>query len=347
VSSPGNSGRPSSNTAPIYGWTDITYLLHAQGVSWNYYYSNPPPDDPDDALDTTLNIWNPLPNFIDVHDDKQLGRVQSSDNFFSRAAAGTLPSVSWVVPSEANSEHPPNRASLGMAWVTSLVNAVMQGPDWLSTAIFITWDDWGGLYDNMDPPTVDSSGYGLRVPGIVISPWAKPGYIDHQTLSFNAYLKLIEDLFLNGQRLDPATDGRPDSRPDVRENEPILGNLLNDFDFTQTPLAPVVLPTNPLPDAPLTGQSLTITDSVGSTHKVKVASFTDADPLGSTRDFEAYIDWGDGTRSTGAVSQNLTTGAFNVFDSHAYTAAGTYTVTVEIDDRGGATTTVVSQATVS
>jgi phospholipase C len=98
------------------------------------------------------------------------------------------------------------------------------------------------------PPSVDENGYGLRVPGLVISPYAKQGYIDHQTLSFDAYLKFIEDDFLGGQRLDPATDGRPDPRPDVRENASVLGNLVSDFDFTQSPRAPTPLPTNPATD---------------------------------------------------------------------------------------------------
>lgn len=109
-------------------------------------------------------------------------------------------------------------------------------------------DDWGGFYDHVAPPQVDSLGYGLRVPGLVISPYAKSGYIDHQTLSFDAYLKFIEDDFLHGQRLNPKTDGRPDSRPDVRENAPILGNLVNDFDFNQTPRKPLVLPVHPKTD---------------------------------------------------------------------------------------------------
>jgi Phosphoesterase family len=86
----------------------------------------------------------------------------------------------------------------------------MQGPAWSSTAIFLAWDDWGGFYDHVVPPHVDINGYGLRVPGIVISPYAKQGYIDHQTLSFDAYVKFIEDDFLSGQRIDPQTDGRPD-----------------------------------------------------------------------------------------------------------------------------------------
>jgi phospholipase C len=117
----------------------------------------------------------------------------------------------------------------------------MLSSDWSSTAIFLTWDDWGGFYDHVPPPTVDDQGYGLRVPGLVISPYAKTGYIDHQTLSFDAYLKFIEDDFLHGRRIDPHTDGRPDRRPDVRENAQILGDLRNDFDFNQPPRPPLFL----------------------------------------------------------------------------------------------------------
>jgi phospholipase C len=125
--------------------------------------------------------------------------------------------------------------------VTKLVSAVMRSPDWRSSAIFLAWDDWGGFYDHVRPPVVDAQGYGLRVPALVISPYARHGYIDHQTLSFDAYLKFIEDDFLHGARIDPKTDGRPDRRPDVRESESILGNLANDFDFTQSPRAPLLL----------------------------------------------------------------------------------------------------------
>jgi phospholipase C len=123
----------------------------------------------------------------------------------------------------------------------------MKGPDWKSTAIFLAWDDWGGFYDHVVPPTVDQNGYGLRVPGLVISPYARRGYIDHQTLSFDAYVKFIEDDFLHGQRLDPRTDGRPDPRPDVRESAGILGDLAADFDFKQNPRPPLLLPQQPVP----------------------------------------------------------------------------------------------------
>ena len=131
--------------------------------------------------------------------------------------------------------------------MTNLINTIMRGPEWDSTAIFLAWDDWGGFYDHVVPPDVDSDGYGLRVPSLVISPYARTGYIDHQVLSFDAYNKFIEDDFLNGARLDPKTDGRPDPRPDVREDASVLGALAADFDFSQPARSPVLLSTRPAP----------------------------------------------------------------------------------------------------
>ena len=123
----------------------------------------------------------------------------------------------------------------------------MQGPEWNSTAIFLSWDDWGGFYDHVAPPTVDANGFGLRVPGIVISPYAKKGAVDHQVASQDAYVKFIEDDFLGSARLDPKTDGRPDPRISVRESFAQVGNLASDFDFTQAPRPPMVLPLTPSP----------------------------------------------------------------------------------------------------
>jgi phospholipase C len=153
-----------------------------------------------------------------------------------------------IDPTGSVSEHPPGLVSAGQTYVTKLVNAAMRGPAWKSTAIFLSWDDWGGFYDHVVPPRVDENGYGLRVPGLVISPYARRGYIDHQTLSFDAYVKFIEDDFLKSQRLDPKTDGRPDPRPDVRERASILGNLVRDFNFKQKPRRPLILNTHPVTD---------------------------------------------------------------------------------------------------
>ena len=250
-------GVPTAARPEPYAWTDLTYLLHSHGVSWGYYLDQGyQPDCANDAISCAPapqklgvpQIWNPLPGFSDVHQDGQLSNIGDISSFTSAAAAGTLPAVSWVVPNGKDSEHPPALISTGQSYVTNLINTVMQGPDWSSTAIFLTWDDWGGFYDHVVPPSVDQNGYGLRVPSLIISPYAKTGLIDHQTLSFDAYLKFIEDDFLGGARLDPATDGRPDPRPDVRENAPGLGDLTADFDFSQPPRQPVVLPVHPVTD---------------------------------------------------------------------------------------------------
>jgi phospholipase C len=182
-----------------------------------------------------------------VTQDGELGNVQSLTNFYAAAASGNLPAVSWIDPNGKVSEHPPGLVSAGQTYVTGLVNAIMRSPEWDSTAIFLSWDDWGGFYDHVQPPMLDQNGLGLRVPGIVISPYAPQGLIDHQTLSHDNYNKFIEDDFLAGQRLDPTTDGRPDPRPDVREASPLLGDLRADFDFFQAPRAPVILPVHPAP----------------------------------------------------------------------------------------------------
>jgi phospholipase C len=245
------------DATPHYAWTDLTYLLHKQGVSWGYYvFNGTEPDCESDSAMTcapvqqgpqTPGIWNPLPDFTDVSQDGELGNVQTLSNFYAAAQAGTLPAVSWIVPNGTVSEHPPSLVSAGQAYLTGLVNAIMQSPDWDSTAIFLSWDDWGGFYDHVRPPIVDKNGYGLRVPGILISPYARRGYVDHQVLSHDAYVKFIEDAFLGGQRLDPATDGRPDPRPDVRENKTRLGDLVTDFDFGRQPRPPLILPVHPAP----------------------------------------------------------------------------------------------------
>jgi phospholipase C len=130
---------------------------------------------------------------MQVAQDGQLGNVQTLSNFFASARAGTLPAVSWIDPNGKVSEHPTALVSAGRTYVTGLINAIMQSPDWSSTATFLSWDDWGGFYDHAVPPLADVNGYGLRVPGIVISPYARAGMIDSQTLSHDAYTRFIAD----------------------------------------------------------------------------------------------------------------------------------------------------------
>ncbi len=245
-------GQTTQPPDPVYAWTDLTYLLHKDNVPWGYYvFDGGDPDCPNPGATSCPNppkqnyytpgIWNPLPSFTDVHQDNQLGNIQPLGNFYQQAASGNLPAVSWIDPNNIVSEHPPALVSTGQSYVTGLINTIMQSPDWDSTAIFLSWDDWGGFYDHVPPPQLDNNGLGIRVPGLVISPYAKKGYIDNQQTSHDAYLKFIEDDFLNGQRLDPSTDGRPDPRPDVRENSPLTGDLTSDFDFSQAPRPPLIL----------------------------------------------------------------------------------------------------------
>jgi phospholipase C len=242
---------------PIYAWTSLTYLLHKAGVSWGYYVgTGDQPDCPSGAMTCpptqlsakTPGIWNPLPYFVDVQQDGQLSNIQNTSAFLSAATSGNLPAVSWVIPSQRDSEHAPASITRGQAYVTNLINTIMKGPDWSSTAIFLAWDDWGGFYDHVRPPSAGPDRYGLRVPGLVISPYARQGYIDHSVHSFDNYVKFIEDDFLGGQRLDPKTDGRPDPRPAVPDAASEIGDLAQDFDFDQAPRQPLILPVTPPTD---------------------------------------------------------------------------------------------------
>jgi phospholipase C len=237
-----------------FPWTDLTYLLYRHHISWRYYVSNgTQPDCSNSQMfcrqgpqrARTPDVWNPLPGFNTVRQDGQLGNIVPLRAFYRAARAGKLPAVSWIVPSQATSEHPPGLVTSGQTYVTNLINTIMRSPDWSSTAIFLAWDEWGGFYDHVQPPVGNGLAWGLRVPALVISPYARTGYVDHQTLSFDAYLKFIEDDFLHGQRINPRTDGRPDSRPHVFEAAGILGNLTSDFNFRQKPRPPLILPLHP------------------------------------------------------------------------------------------------------
>jgi phospholipase C len=345
-----NDDNPSPSSQPDFPWTDITYLLDHSNVSWNYFVfkgTEPDCENPGDLVCVprpqdakTGGYWNPLPKFDTVHDDNQLGNIQSVTNFVAAAQNGTLPAVSWVVPTSSVSEHPAASVSAGQKYITYLMNQVMQGPDWDSTAVFLTWDDWGGFYDHVQPPTIDGNGYGLRVPGLLVSPYAKQGYIDKQPLSFDSYLRFIEDRFLGGARIDPETDGRPDNRPDVRENAPQLGDLRNEFDFNQDPRPPVVLPTvaasqlaTPLvvpPKKKPTAQQIEAADAEPIVGEAPLQTTFDASQTTGAGVHASWtLDFGDGS----SVASG--TGKPPASIPHTYTAAGTYTATLTVDNAQG------------
>ena len=175
-------------------WANLFQLLDKYGVSWKYYLEEGSQPDCDDGEMTCApknqaahvpSIWNPPPYYKSVRDQGPAYLKKhnpSAKQFLTDLQNGTLPQVSWLVPTDEESEHPPRGIDAGMVYVTGLVNAVMRSSYWKDTVIFIAWDDWGGFYDHVVPPNVDRNdtstpiqGYGLRVPGITISPYAKAG----------------------------------------------------------------------------------------------------------------------------------------------------------------------------
>jgi len=228
-----------------YLWTDLTYLMNKHGVTWKAYLDGGLGGLHGNSQVTTL--WDVLPGFQTVQQDHQLPNAENYTdvNFLSDAANGTLPAVSWVLPNYNDSEHPQADVSAGEAYLTKMIDAVMAGPDWNNTAIFITHDDIAGFYDHVPPPyTFDNLGLGIRVPALIISPWVKRGYIDRQVCSTDCYAKLIEDDFMNGARLRSA--GRLDPRIVYRDELPEYGNLVNDFDFQSPPRPALILRPYPL-----------------------------------------------------------------------------------------------------
>jgi len=121
--------------------------------------------------------------------------IRDVDHLVGDIRAGRLPSVTWVTPRYEFSNHPPYSTIWGQNWATSVINAIMRSPMWPSTAVFVTWDEWGGTYDSVIPPKVDALGLGMRVPMLVISPWANAGMIDHEVGEFSSPHKLIADNF--------------------------------------------------------------------------------------------------------------------------------------------------------
>jgi len=234
------TGQPQPQS---YSFAEITELLGSGKIDWRYYVNRGKTAGAADggaadvdSDETTYTFWNPLPAFPVVKNDAtQFARLTNATQFYTDAQNGALPQVSWIIPNSDLSEHPPASVATGMNYVTGLVNAVMNSPQWNSTAIFIAWDDWGGFYDHVDPPKVDQYGLGIRVPGLVISPYARQGYVDHKAYSFESWLKLIEERF----GVIPMT---------ARDNT--ANDMADAFDFTQQPRPPVLLNLNGSPYPP-------------------------------------------------------------------------------------------------
>jgi phospholipase C len=180
-----------ANTTP----TIEQELVQKGGVSWKYYdwsllnYSAAINDFQAEGAGSAYNIWNP---FAGKNQSYVLTTHFAPVPRFFQDVKKNLPALSWVIPEPDYSDHPTSNLTRGENFVASVVNAVARSPNWNSTAIFVTWDDFGGFYDHVAPPQIDSYGLSFRVPLIVISPWTPAGYIDHSTLSFDSILHFEE-----------------------------------------------------------------------------------------------------------------------------------------------------------
>jgi phospholipase C len=191
--------------------------LDAKGYSWRYYA---PP------AGGFGYHWSAFDAIKHIRYGKDWQYVVPTQQFKQDAANGTLPTVSWIVTPSDDSEHPPASVCVGENWTVQMLNSLMRGPDWSSTAVFLTWDDFGGFYDHVAPQQIDSYGLGFRVPLLVISPYAKKGYIDHTQYEFSSMLRFAEDTL---------------GLPTLAKRDKGANDMFNAFDFTQKARAPLIL----------------------------------------------------------------------------------------------------------
>jgi len=205
------AGSEATTMQPCFDHATLADLLDAKGLSWRYYAPG------------VGGLWNGPDAIAHIRNSSDWANVIiPQTTILTDISAGRLPAVSWVIPSGAASDHALGTNGTGPAWVASIVNVIGQSKYWNDTAIFITWDDWGGWFDHVKPPIYGSYELGFRVPLIVVSPYARPGYVSHQQHEFASILHYIEDNWGLG------TLGFTDARAD---------DLSDCFDYNQTPIA--------------------------------------------------------------------------------------------------------------
>ncbi|HEU5033590.1 MAG TPA: alkaline phosphatase family protein [Mycobacteriales bacterium] len=242
VAARGGIGPNVSDAVPANGWGNriptIFDRLQAAGVSWKFYVQNYDPRityrtraqaGPDRSSQV---IWVPLLAMNRFIDNPQLAsHIVDASQYYQDVANGTLPSVSFIVPA-GDSEHPPGRVQSGETFVRALVTELQRSRYWPSSAFLWSYDDWGGFYDHVKPPQVDSEGYGFRVPALLVSPYARRGYVDHTTFDFTSVLKFIEQNW---------------SVPPLASRDARATSIANAFNFSMKPRPAVLLDRTAVP----------------------------------------------------------------------------------------------------
>jgi phospholipase C len=211
----------TGNRTLIFPCLDIPTLpdeLNTAGHTWRYY-SVPYPQ--------YGFIWSILDSISHIRYGAQWGtNVLDVRNFVSDVQSGQLADVTWITPTFENSDHTPANVCVGEGWTVQVINAIMQSQFWNSTAIFVTWDDFGGFYDHVAPPALDYFGLGMRVPLIIVSPYVKAGTVQHSLFEFSSLLGFTEKLF---------------DLPAMTERDLKANDMMLAFNFNQTALPPLIL----------------------------------------------------------------------------------------------------------
>jgi phospholipase C len=261
---PGIKGK--RDAIPPGGWGDLPTIfdrLEEKGISWKFYVQNYDPkitfrtaQDSDRAAQV---VWVPLLGYKRYVDDPKLSKhIVDLDEYFADLKRGTLPAVAFMVPSGA-SEHPPGSIHAGQRFVRTLITELMASRFWSSSAFMWSYDDWGGWYDHVAPPAVDDRGYGFRVPALLVSAWAKRGYVDSTQLDYTSALKFIE---LNwGVRPLASRDRNAKT-------------FMNAFDFQRGPRPPIFLNTIRNPVAPIEPKRPVIYFAYGSALAIPLVLIT-------------------------------------------------------------------------
>jgi phospholipase C len=206
-----------SEIFPCVDFQTVADSLDNAGLSWKYYA---PSEGQDGYVYSTYDEINHIRNT-----SLWTEHVVPDTQFMADAASGNLPAVSWLVTGPAN-EHPPASSCAGENWTVQQINSVMNGPDWSTAAVFLTWDDFGGFYDHVAPPPMDVYGLGPRVPLLIISPYARAGYISHTQYEFASVLKFIEDRY---------------NLPALTLRDANANSTTDSFNFSQPPISPLIL----------------------------------------------------------------------------------------------------------
>jgi phospholipase C len=212
-----NSDGSSRLQDACFNFQTLADELDAKDYSWRYYA---PPSG------YKGYIWSTFDAIKHIRYGPDWKNVVPTEQFMTDATGGNLPTVSWIATPGQYSEHAPASVCVGENWTVQMLNALMEGPDWSSTAVFLTWDDFGGFYDHVAPQQIDGYGLGFRVPLLIISPYAKQGYIDHTQYEFSSMLRFAEDEL---------------GLPTLTNRDKAANDMLGAFNFKQRPRLPFIL----------------------------------------------------------------------------------------------------------